>query len=319
MCDAFLQNYAAAVNGHKNSAGDLVPTPVFFSRTHCTGNFQPNDHGGVVDGSSSPFQPGLKVNLAFRILGPRSFYIPFNIGRVRLHSSVQGRFTDFSGPALVANVNTVFWSGTTIPMTDIKSVEVLDMRSWVDTFVPDMCMGRTHSIGPSRLDRYLPAGERCDYFMQNQFCNLEQNASDDRCSCFKDLETVKSSSDTRSMNLPVICFGRRCATTRSYKTQGMLQKPCQLTVCRQVIREDGIIDGDRSRVVSCTGKFFTHQDTITPEVARQQAEAGVVVQENTPSAATWLAIGIGAVLLLVLVVLMFSGKSGATPSAAPHS
>jgi hypothetical protein len=301
MCDAFLQNYASFVDETNNE-----PNITFFLGTHCTGSYQPRRDRGL-----SPV--GNVVSLSLSVLGPRSVFVPFNIGRVRFLSSTEPRFADFQGPALISDLNTTFWPGTLAPMIDIVRFQILEQRSWNDVLVPDMCMGRVYSLGAATLTRFKPAHKMCDEFMENQFCVADKLAQDPRCSCYNDLGSVKEESKAMGVALPVTCFGRACATTRSYKSATMLQKPCQLTVCRQLVREEGLISGVRSRIVTCAGKFFEHQARLESETVESRVQVPPIVNlSSVTPASAWLVLGVAAVLLIVLVFLMFY-RSDANP------
>ena len=294
MCDAFLQNYASFIDEVNNE-----PNVVLFSGTHCTGVFQPRRDVALQN-------VGDIVSLPFRVLGPRSLFVPFNFGRVRFFRSNDTRFVDFQGPTLIADLTGAFWPGTLDPMIDIAGFQVLEQRSWDDVIVPDMCMGRVFTLGATALRRFRPGHEKCDAFMEKTFCVDERLDLDTRCSCYKDLIGVKEESTLIGIALPVTCFGRSCATTRSYKSATMLQKPCQLTVCRQILREEGLIAGTRSRVVTCAGKFFEHQRDVPAETVggRVDPASNEDLSGATP-ASSWLVFGVTAVLLLVFVFLMF--------------
>ena len=294
MCDAFLQNYSSFVDDTNSE-----PNITFFLGTHCTGSFQPSRASGLS-------AIGNVVTLSFRVLGPRSFFIPFNIVRVRLFGANNSHTAEFRGPTLITDVETTFWPGTLDPMNDIVRFELLEQLPWSDVVVPEMCMGRIHSLGAAILTRFQPAHKMCDDFMETEFCLGTRLAQDQRCSCYKDLTGVKEESARIGVALPVVCFGHACAKTNSYKSATMLQKPCQLTVCRQLIHEEGSIAGPRSRIVTCAGKFFEHQSKMEAETVESRVDTSqVVTLANTAPASAWLVLGVTAVLLIVFIFFMF--------------
>jgi hypothetical protein len=306
MCDAFLQNYSSSINNVADPTTDLQPTLLLFQNPDCTGNFSPRDpNTGEVTNNT------LQENVTYAVAmsNPAGFFVPFNIGVVRFDDGGVNTLTVL-GPTTVSDTSLIFWDGTSITLKDnpIQYFTVLELRDWETGFLHPMCMGRIHTVGPNRLIRFEPARQRCDYFMQNQFCINDRLTGEETCGCYNDLVSVKERSVELGVDLPVLCFGEKCATTNTYKSNSMLSKPCNITVCEQKIQESGgnLLTGNDA--IFCAGHFFGNTGELTPSVTPVLVSNALDQDSGGTPYFVWILLGVSAVLFLFLAFLMFSKR-----------
>jgi hypothetical protein len=177
------------------------------------------------------------------------------------------------------------------------------VEDWTSTVV-NMCMGELAYIGVNPLYRYNSrshATRRCDDFMQE---HCKNDSTSEACACVEDEIALQAKSKKLGVNLPVMCFGRKCGHTRSYKTSEMKSSPCNLTVCLQTIEQSGNIVNDGQDRIYCGGRYYT------PEGKASNVEASIAVEtqkkKDSSSLFLWLVVGISAILFIVLIVLLFS-------------
>lgn len=318
MCDQIFQNYAAAINGVDDPNTDLVPTVLLFSGLDCTGTQYPQVGGqGFVTNTFTsgsgvgPIGPSFGGPVPFFV---QSFIIPFNFGSARFNDQT-GKLSTFIGPFFTTNTNLLSWQNDTnssmynVPIYAIRFVTVLD---WPSQGVLPMCMGRAQTMGPFALNRYTPTSDRCDTFMSTTWCSA--NINNEECSCFRELPAIEQKSADLKVDLPVICFGTSCATLRTYKTNGMLSKPCNLTICQQTVNATPGIINAGTDTVFCGGQFYTENgDIAPPSVSPLPSPGGTTTDQGTPFY-VWIMLGVSGLLFLVLIYLLFAQRKGTQSS-----
>jgi len=320
MCDQVFANYAAAINGVTDATTDLVPTVLLFSGLDCTGTQFPQV-GGVgfptnsyASGSGiAPIGPSFGGPVNFTV---QSFIIPFNFASVTFADQT-GKSSKFIGPYYTTNTNLLGWQNdynsndtmVTLPIYSIRFNTVLD---WPSQCVLQMCMGRNQNIGPFLLNRYLPTSDRCDTFMSTTWCPA--NINNEECSCFQELPDIEQKSVTLKVDLPVICFGQGCATLRSYKTNGMLSKICNLTICQQTISATPGIINAGTDTVFCGGQFYTDNGDISPSPVSPLPTPGGTTSDSGPPFYVWIMLGVSGILFLILVYLLFAERKSSQTS-----
>jgi hypothetical protein len=309
MCDAVLQNYAAAINGVSNANIDLIPSLLLFSEQNCGGTQFPNEGGtGFV---TNPFTQGTSLTPPFTV---QSFFIPFNFNNVQFNSNGNVFTSQFIGPTLVTNTAVINWQNglTSMLAAPIANINFTSILNWNSGAMVPMCMGKSEFIGLFVLNRYFPTSDRCDTFMSNTWCSA--NINNTECSCFKELPGIEQKSVDLKVNLPVICFGENCATLRTYKTSGMLSKPCNLTICQQTVNATPGIINAGTDTVFCGGQFYTENGDISvPSVTPLPSPGGNTKSSGTPFY-VWIMLGVSGLLFLILVYLLFAPSKGGKSS-----
>jgi hypothetical protein len=188
----------------------------------------------------------------------------------------------------------------------IASITFNSIQSWIPTNMIEMCFGETRYIDVYPLTRYYPQSQRCDTFMTTQYCPQPGNASSDACSCIAEQPALEAQSKILKTTLPVVCFGQKCATTASYKTNNMLSQPCNLTICQQIISSTPGIVNEGQDTIFCGGRFYESNGNIV------QPSISILPPATTSSEETpfyvWIMLGVSAVLFAILVILLFSDK-----------
>lgn len=315
MCDAFASNYAAQINSFTPVSADLQPTLVLFDSFQCGGSFYPTTASSV---PSNPFTQG-QVLLQFQDFPftIASLFVPFNFASVTFMSAA-GNSSTYIGPVMLNDLQFVRYQldasgqpSSSVPdmySDPIYQITITTLTSWT-TEVFDMCLGETRYVDGFPLARYYPQSERCDYFMSNQFCNNASLAAShpDACACLLELPGLEAESKKLGVTLPVVCFGQKCATQRSYKTNNMMSQPCNLTICQQIISSTpGVVDQGQDTIF-CGGQFFKANGTlVAPSVTPLPAPSNAQ-QSGTPFY-VWVMLGVSAALFVVLIVLLFSEK-----------
>ncbi len=310
MCEAFQQNYAVAVNGFASDTSDLVPTMVVFDSTQCDGQHFPSDATPIPP--TNPFVQTQTLHSAdwggFTI---QSLVVPFNFVIVEL-VSVAGNTAQLLGPTFLPDLGLVRWqTGGTKPPTmtadPIATIQFASVSNW-DFQVFSQCMGDLQFIGTTPLTRFTGQSERCDTFMPTQWCvgnNLTLYPN--QCSCIVELPEIEAESQKLGVDLPVICFGQTCATTASYKTNNMMSKPCNITVCQQTISSTPGIINEGQDTVFCGGTFFNAAGNIVAPSITPLPPPSNAQQAGTPFY-VWIMLGVSAILFAVLIYLLFSEK-----------
>lgn len=301
MCEAALQNYATFINSN-----DTIPTMLFWSNTNCTrkmGPIQTNGDFPIVDN----FPIDEKVNVT--IVDTLSFFIPFNISEVTFFGSTPGTTSVFRGPRTITDTTLINWQvgSTTSSMFSVPIIAVeIKMKDNWNLDVRDMCMGQSHTIGGYPLERFLPASEQCDFFMTNQYCIGANLENDEVCGCFVELPSILALSESQGVDLPVLCFGQKCATQRTYKTSSILNKPCNMTLCEQVFNSSTGILGNVDATIFCGGHFYDNKGSLAlPQVTPLPDQTATNPPTDTPYF-VWIILGVSIVLLVTLSALMFS-------------
>jgi len=306
MCDAFINSYAAQLNGSPDRTADnpgLIPTIVLFSGTDCTGQMYPTTEGVIGNKDYST-----KTTLPFTV---KSFYVPFNYSAVTFTAASNS--LTLNGPFIGRDVSLLAWNKSfnsqTLDGLPPQYVQGTPLDYEQEVVFPG-CMGK-HQILENSLLRYLqPQTAYCDDYMENKHCTLL--LSSDECSCFRELLFVEKLSeqvrDNVRINFPVICFGPDCATKRSYKTLAMVQDPCNLILCRSTIKETPGIFNDSQDQVFCGGQYYTESTPISIPSAIPLPSPQPVQNGNEKSAPfyIWIMIGISALLFMLLIYLFFT-------------
>jgi hypothetical protein len=152
--------------------------------------------------------------------------------------------------------------------------------------------------------------------MEKVFCANASNIDKDECACIKDLTTVTEKSLQLKVSLPVICFGENCAQKNSYKTKGMVQQPCNFTICQQIFNQAPDIFVGSENKIFCSGRFFNDVNLANSTNANNAGTVSDLDISDTPNRVTknefpfyvWIMLGIGSLLFIVLIYLMFGPK-----------
>jgi hypothetical protein len=308
MCEAALQNYASFINNFEDVTSDNIPSILFFGNFNCTSTIFPvNPENASFTNYAYPI--GANFMVPTSVYPVKSFYIPFNVQEVIFISS-NNDSSSFTGPILVADTSLTNWKTGSITSNmltvPIKSIEIVSMRNWNES-IENMCMGQIHGIGSNALTRYSPASQRCDYFMEQQFCTGETLTTDPACGCFADLVDVKVMSAELGVDLPVLCFGKTCALERTYKSNSILSKPCNMTICQQLLQfSDGVIVGESKAQLICSGHFF---DNVSDLAVPTPSPISDYTQAAGPTDSPYfigIMIAVSVVLFGLLAFLMFT-------------
>lgn len=330
MCDAFLQQYSSIINQDSNLTTDIIPTVILFSNNYCTDIYKPSTNGGIgtadyqinelyqIYGDSYP--TSTKINLP---TPPRSLFVPFNYTSITFYNRDQSLSKTIQGPFYTSDVTSLNWdypnqniqiSSITNNHNSIELMEPIEKLDWNTQVLPKACMGKKYSIGVFELDRFNSPGQRCDYFMQD-YCNQGDNLSTlTACGCFEDLISIKEKSIEAGVDLPVLCFGEKCASSRTYKTTGILNKPCNITLCRQIMNETATnFFNESKQTIYCAGHFYDNTSDLEQSIPTPLAN-----NAETPSSGesfyVWIILGVSALLFILLIFLMFTRRKPKTTS-----
>jgi hypothetical protein len=172
-------------------------------------------------------------------------------------------------------------------------------------------MGRTEFLGPYNLFRYTPQSDSCDAWMRDNWC--VNNINNVECACFEELPGIEAKSAALKVDLPVICFGPTCATQNTYKTQQMLSKPCNLTVCQQTVNTTPGVINEGDDTVFCGGQFFKPTGEIAQPTITIINNDDTVGNTSTPFY-VWIMLGVSGLLFLLLIYLLFAPSEKKKPS-----
>lgn len=328
MCDNFFIRYANNINQITNNNVDYIPTLVFFSENNCSGKIFPTDQQGEIAQTDYSLNNTYTINqnLSSNFFGVnmffteriKSLFIPFNYKQVKLISQ-NGRSSILLGPFYIADLSLWLWqtplNNTTNMYEDpIRQLIVLDKINW-NTAIYNQCNNRIQSIGNIPLIRYYPQSERCDKFMTS-YCNDSGHKNEDICSCFKEQEELQVKSQTSGINFPVTCFGQKCVSNQTYKTLQMIQNPCNLTFCQQIINQSHEANqflSTTNHTIFCGGSYYTEIGTpILPTQSNSDSQVQVLYQYDiltTPTDIPWyvfVMFGVSGILCLLLIYLLFS-------------
>lgn len=299
----------------------------------------------VRDGTSESyipyFTPVFTVENGITPPAIKSFIVPFNIRQVQFRSAGNPYYVaKFNGPITVENTELVNWQGTqTSGSSDITFNNSKNMfstpinafiitesyandasLSYLKNVVKTGCMGKPINIGGIQMTRYIARSARCDSFMSNQYCVLDNSATaspptlgslnTEECSCFSEQETLLSENAEKNVVLPVICFGIDCATKDTYKTRTMTSLPCNATVCQSTIKESGDIKVENEDKIYCGGRFYNNLGTEIPQATAPVAtKTGVKsTDKSINSFYAYIMLGAAAIFLALFVYLLLAPK-----------
>lgn len=286
MCDALLERYASVIN-----ASEVVPSILFFSTPDCGGEMWPNNGSG-----DFPDIPSTSGSIPFQ---PKSIFIPFTVHHVRF-TIPPSTILEYMGPFTILDTTDI----TTSPIT---AFTVLDSSDWNTNVIPSACNGNTKYIGSFPLVRYQPQSASCDAAI-SALCATHPE-SNPICGCFADVIALEDQSTIAGINLPVTCFGQRCNGI-AYKTADMVSQTCNLTVCEQTITASPGIVQDGNFTIYCGGRFFQKNGQLVSPTTNSSS-APITIPPTSNSTSSWIAyavVGVGLLLCIVLVFLIFSPK-----------
>lgn len=307
MCDSFLQNYTETINNWSDVESDLVPTIFFFSNAGCTGTMFPSSL------TTYDYSPTTYTSLAFT---PKSFFIPFNYGRVKMRSS-DGLTVHFYGPWIQENMATINYTDSIHDLVSHPVNRVSAMKNdWEAQDVPLMCLGRTEYIGPFPLIRYTPHAERCDYFMRVQYC-IDAKLSDNvECACFRAQAKADQITKDSKIDISPICIDEVCGVgdgvKSAYKTNYMLSTGCNFTLCQQIVKN--LTNSTAKNEVYCSGSFYDKDGNVTQT---SDNAAAVPNKDSTDvpnyikpkeSIITYIILGVSAVMIFVIFFLFITSS-----------
>lgn len=322
MCDAVLQRYALALN-----ESDLAPGPLFFSGPDCTGDMYPQQDGDFV---GDDFATSVDHPLP---TPPRSVVLPFTYHQVELRSeSIYGTsgnepmLSRLFGPAVFRDLREQPWqvkpagaggdqvmyrfgvAGENPVGIAVDTFRVVDKDGvWADpadaaAVANRMCRSlQPQALGWAlqHLTRWTAGTPRCDEYMR-QYCLF--HPGEGVCACFEDQAEVTERGEELGVELPVTCFGSRCADSRNqaYKTGPMAVQPCSVTRCQEAAVT-------AHATLWCAGQLFDPQGQVVaqdaPDVVEPPADEGVA-QDSTVAVVTVFAVS-GALLLALVGVLFY--------------
>ena len=219
---------------------------------------------------------------------------------------------DLEGPLWFENFST---SGVTFPSGDPISPGLFTFarsgysKSWLNTRYAMCTLNQSYYLGPFEVSRWRPATTACDEFMSG-FC--DSNPSDPVCRCFTAKKELEETFGVPG--LPVMCMdqncqdpSKACCAFDGYRTRGMLDQGCSVTVCSAAIRERGDVLVDVNTTIYCGSDQW---DVVNGVPVNQNRETVSEVIEVV-SPVNWymwllLVIGsVGAVAFIVLIALKF--------------
>jgi hypothetical protein len=306
MCEAEFERYANAINIVESPTSDLIPGILLYSSIECQDIQFPNTGGrNFVSNMYSSNQTISSGTWGFTVA---SFFIPYNYKLVVMEGA-GGRKSQFVGPYFTTNTASLGWQvgGGNMHSDPITSITFTEILEWDSQAMLPQCMGKLEFIGLFSLVRYTPQTDRCDAFMMDTWCcpscTMLNNVE---CACFKELPEIEAKSAKLGVELPVICFGEQCATENTYKTKGMLEKPCNLTICQQTINSTPGIINEGEDVVFCGGQFFKQNgDIAQPSITPIPGPPTPTTGEDAPFY-VWIMLGASGILFMVLVYLLFA-------------
>lgn len=242
-------------------------------------------------------------------------------------------------------------------LPDLKSYRLfppLDAKGNAETLtawkVSHCYNSRLSYVGNTVLNSFRPQSIECDAFMKsycnpllsNLSCSLSTNDSNsslagrqtgrilkegiaddlkDReapCACVLEQRCQENIyGDATAAKMPVICTGKNCSL-EGYKFQEMVQQPCNLTLCRQIIETDGKnIVNTGTQTLYCgtqSHQLVSNKDEETNEVKsvniQETAAPASDTTANKPvhvnadqSVPTYLWIIIGFIVLMLIVLV----------------
>lgn len=307
MCSNVLSNYATFLNAGSE------PTLLTFQLKNCKGLLTPStDNGNGF--TSNTYTKGETIVLTN---GMKSMYIPVSITQVEV-TSATGLKSTLYGPYVSGNTDGLVWDTSSESKTWLDdnpvSVKIVDIQNW-NMLIRQQCLGRVVQVNGYDLLRYQGQTNTCDTFMTN-YCALHVNSPE--CGCFlaQKSHTLKSTG--------VACVSQDCVGQRTYKTKAMLERPCNQTLCQQIIKTDPNNENliQVNNKIYCNSNYF---DKDTQEVSKDSNQATNEVGEvqNTSSETntthtqnlkvtskptpwyTWIIIGISCVLFIILTTLIY--------------
>ncbi len=308
MCEATFLRYADAINDVLDSNTDLEPGPLLYSGVDCTQSQYPTNSG--IDFVSNTLTSGSviqrNVTAGWNFVAT-SLFFPFNFREVKLENEAKSQSSTLIGPFFISDLSTVRWqsdpsASATLLSDPVTYITFVTVMNWTQQALVPMCMGKREFIGPYPLSRYYPQTNRCDEFMANVWC--PSALSNPECACFQDQPGVISKGESLGVVLPVLCFGEDCATRDSYKTQQMLDAPCNITVCQQTINSTPGIVNEGEDVIFCGGRFYNQEGSVAaPSIS--PIDQSTQVPEAAAPFYVWIMLGVSGILFLVLVYLLF--------------
>lgn len=305
MCEAVLERYASEINAVDDDNVDVIPSILLFSGKDCAGSMWPNN-GGADFPTTNPFANGSTTAVPLDSQAVGSILIPFPFHTVKFSDNVTT--LPISGPFTILDM-------ADVGLTTVKTIEIVDSSDWNSVVLPSACGGTLKRIGKYGLTRYQPQTSRCDAFMTN-LCNTATNpAANPLCGCFVDETDLENRVQTLGVNLPVTCFGPRCAgDSVAYRTAVMAAEACNLTICQQTIQASPGVIQDGEFTIYCGGQYYQRNgQVITPPAASSQTGTTAnAASATTSSASQWISyavLGAGMFICLILVFLIFSPKA----------
>lgn len=308
MCSTLLSNYVEFLNGGN------IPTVLTFELSNCKGSFTPSTSNGT-GFVSNTYTEGQTVALSN---GMKSIYIPLNVTHILVTSS-EGSTSNLYGPYVNANTDMLTWQVSTDAKTWAQdkpvSFKIVSVQNW-NLLIREQCLGRTIQVNGLNLLKYQGQTEACDKFMTN-YCTSNINATE--CGCFlaQQTHTLKDTG--------VACVSQDCVGQRTYKTKAMLERPCNQTLCQQIIKSDPNNDNliQVNSKIYCNSNYFD-KDTQEPSTKPNQVKNTTTNDVQTKSSTTnidhvqnlkatskrtpwytWVIVAIASILFIVLAVLIY--------------
>lgn len=357
-CPEVVARYAAAISNDPAYqsrdpavwATGLMPGPLWFQEPNCRGYMWPTGKGGSLPNWQSTVHE-------IGMFGPESMVVPARTTSLVLRGnriptgggssggdgvsqgalSYQYRELQVAGPVTVHDLRNWKWSAADgsrnlIDEPPTGAVNIVQMDS--TTMWAAMCQGQmVPELGGVMIEAWRPQQPFCDRFMVHYCADRTDATRADACACIwdaQDLETQRAAYG--GVHLPVLCFGTNCLDRRSYRTLAMLQDPCHVTVCQQIIQNTagtpmvstgGSVTGGASggatgvdAVVYCGGSFYSTSGTPVPSVSDRPLVTAAPQARTSESfswsnflqspSMVWILLGGCALMFLILVMMMFA-------------
>lgn len=347
-CLEVLSNYADYLNSHadfNDVQSENRPRPLFFTGSNCTGNVWPDNGSGVWTYLDSAGKPSIENGTT--IINPYpdqlgSMWIPPNWTVIMTSPNGSHTFsiapqTTGGFPVLRTSLETTFFDGSTIPLTNsVHSIKCFPPRQpdnpsvyqSRNNWMYNSCVNQVVSmVGARHLTSYQPGSTECDDFMtsychpvasrscasgSNEIDPLEEQYTACAClveeNCLRDTfcgpgstrpECADQTNASLNQFVPVTCFGKYCSSD-GYKWARMQQQRCSITLCQQIVNlvgDDIIVKGGST--LWCGNRSVDVEPTPTPTPTVSPTDNSEI---NLPTWA-WILIGLGALLFCVAIPL----------------
>lgn len=326
---------------------DPRPHPLFWSTTNCEGTLWPY-YTYAINDQTIPIGGNI---LSSSVYIPAGWEVTFTSGNLTQVFGVQASPRLLSDLGLLFFPDSTINLQNAASVT-LKSKNLLTGNEYsLDQWMTDKCMGLTelgNYIGGQSLRSYQMGSNECDVHMASVCTDCVRTFDQARnkglgikgcvktsanpnckyCACLKDECENKfnfctpdaktdncTDDDSLAEFIPVTCFGKECSQGGSYRFGRMMNRPCNIQLCKQVIDITGekiASSGGSELFCGNVPQKVTAQTTpavITPAEKPKENKGGFLSLSHT----TLLLIGMA---LVVLIVMMTTGIILLRPSGS---